>query len=135
MFKLLVILFTKENFADNHVHNVLRLFNGWANLSFTTNETWKVKPPKAYHFRKFGNIFKISKLHIMVAYCLFFLPKWKFFSTSKNLLKKQKLNFSRSGPFHMETRVCLKHFVSDFLFKFYFLDKFCNSKVFNRTLT
>ena len=91
MFKLLVIVFTKENFADNHVHNVLRLFDGWANLCFTANETWKVKPPKAYHFRKFGNIFKISKLHIMVAYCLFFLPKWKFFSTSKNLLKKTEI--------------------------------------------
>ena len=29
----------KENFEDNHVHNILRLFNGWANFPFTTSET------------------------------------------------------------------------------------------------
>ena len=39
MLKLLVILFTKENFADNHVHNVLRLFDGSVNFAFTANET------------------------------------------------------------------------------------------------
>ena len=33
--------------------------------------------------------------------------------TSKNLLKKRKLNFSRSALFHMENRVCVKYFVND----------------------
>ena len=36
-----------------------------------------------------------------------------FVSTSKNLLKKQKFNFSGSAQFHMKTRVCLKYFVND----------------------
>ena len=28
----------KEKFADNHVHNNLRIFDGWAILPFTTSE-------------------------------------------------------------------------------------------------
>ena len=28
----------KENFADNHGHNSLRLFNVWPNFPFTTSE-------------------------------------------------------------------------------------------------
>ena len=29
----------KENFADNQVQNILRIFDGWANFPFTTTET------------------------------------------------------------------------------------------------
>ena len=29
----------KENFSDNHVHNILRLFDGVANFPFITSET------------------------------------------------------------------------------------------------
>ena len=34
---------TKENFSDNHVHNILRLFDDWLNFSLTTNENKKQK--------------------------------------------------------------------------------------------
>ena len=27
----------KQNLADNHVHNILRLFYGWASFPFTTS--------------------------------------------------------------------------------------------------
>ena len=30
---------TKENFADNRGHNLLRLFDVWPNFFFTTNGT------------------------------------------------------------------------------------------------
>ena len=39
--------------------------------------------------------------------------------TSKNLLKKQKLNFSLGGLFHMKNRICPKVFVN-----YYFWDQF-----------
>ena len=29
----------KENFEHTHARNILRLFNGWTNFSFTTIET------------------------------------------------------------------------------------------------
>ena len=29
----------KENFADSHFHNILRLFDGFPNLALTTTET------------------------------------------------------------------------------------------------
>ena len=41
------------------------------------------------------------------------LPSESYVSVSKNLLKKQKLNFSRTTLFHMKARVCLKYFVND----------------------
>ena len=41
----------------------------------------------------------------------------KFVSTNKNLQQKQKFNFSRSALFHMKTRVYLKYFVNDCLWK------------------
>ena len=57
---------------------------------------------------------------------------------------KQKLDFSRSAPFHMKTRVCLKYFVHHCLWKhgfvsnllqarsnFYFYNNIGNSKAFN----
>ena len=49
-----------------------------------------------------------------------------FVSTSKNLLKKQKLNFSLSALCRIKTRVCLKYFVNDCSFQFlqrYFLQQ------------
>ena len=61
-----------------------------------------------------------------------------FVSFSTNLLKK--LNFFLSRLFHMKTRVCLKYFVNDCLwkqldpldlFKFNVFDSFHNSKVFD----
>ena len=36
---LKLLIETKENLTDNHVHNILRLFDGWANFPFTTSET------------------------------------------------------------------------------------------------
>ena len=30
---------TKNIFADNHVHNILRIFDDWASFSFTISET------------------------------------------------------------------------------------------------
>ena len=37
--------------------------------------------------------------------------------TSKKIFEKQKLNFSRSALFHMKTRLTLKCFVNDGLWK------------------
>ena len=37
--QLIKTLKVKENFADNHVHKILRIFEGWANFPFTTCET------------------------------------------------------------------------------------------------
>ena len=60
-------------------------------------------------------------------------------------LEKQKLNFSRIALFHMKTRVSLKHFVNDYLWKPFsnstrpfrpnFFDNFGNSKGFHTVLT
>ena len=33
---------SKRNFADNKVHNILRLSDGWANFPFTTSERKEV---------------------------------------------------------------------------------------------
>ena len=32
-------MIAKEKFANDHAHNILILFGGWANFSLTTNET------------------------------------------------------------------------------------------------
>ena len=53
------------------------------------------------NLRILRNMRKISQLHRIIV------------SISKNFLKKQKLNFSRSGLFHMKTRVCLKYSEND----------------------
>ena len=37
--KLVIKTKAKENSAENHAHNILRFFDGWANFSFTTGET------------------------------------------------------------------------------------------------
>ena len=46
--------------------------------------------------------------------------KWKFFSNSQIFFQKQKLNFSISALFLMETRVCLNYFVNGYLWKNFF---------------
>ena len=46
-----------------------------------------------------------------------FCQNGKFVNTSKKLVEKQKLNFSRSALFHMKTRDKLKYFVNDCLWK------------------
>ena len=43
-----------------------------------------------------------------------------FLDTSRKLLKKYKLKFSRTGLFPMKTRVCLINFVHDCLWKQFF---------------
>ena len=35
----------KEHFADNHVHNIFRLFDGWGNFLLTKSETKRAPPP------------------------------------------------------------------------------------------
>ena len=40
-------------------------------------------------------------------------PKTKILSILAKISQKQKLNFSRSVPFHMKARICLKYFEND----------------------
>ena len=53
----------------------------------------------------------------------YIMPMWRIFARIcyhvHNILtrKKLKLNFSRIALFHMKTRVCLKYFVNDCLWK------------------
>ena len=125
------------------------------------NETWLLvinryvrvpsgiaKRLKNYHISKLGNIRKLSKLHIMNALCLAFPPKWKFCQCYQKAPEKWKLNFSRNEPFQVKTKVCLKYFVNDCLWKqalasnsppdlikFDFFDSFWNSKAFDTVLS
>ena len=66
----------KENFADNHFHNKLRLFDILHNFPFTKSETITYKHsiyevlkelPNDLRLRKLGNIRKVSKPHRMIA--------------------------------------------------------------------
>ena len=49
--------------------------------------------------------------------------------------EKQKLNFSRSAPFHMKARVCLKYFGMIVSGNIFLLDNTCKSKAFDTILT
>ena len=72
----------KENFADNHFPNILRLVDALPNFPFTTRETigvyyletWYIRaastvvePLKTEYLRKLGNIKNVPKLHGMIA--------------------------------------------------------------------
>ena len=83
----------KQNFADNHVDDILRVFLWLSKFSF--HHKWKeewllvinwnikvttrsAKWLKTYDIMKLGNIRKISKLQRLISPCPFLLPKWKF---------------------------------------------------------
>ena len=72
----------KENFANNHFPNILRLVDVLPNFPFTTRETigdyyletWYIraasrvaKPLQTEDLRKLGNITNVPKLHGMIA--------------------------------------------------------------------
>ena len=71
---------------------------------------------KTYDPRKLGKTRKISKPHILLPNAQSSSRNKKIISTNKNLLKI-RLDFSRSALFHMKTRVYLKYFVNDCLWR------------------
>ena len=90
----------------NYVHNILRHFDRWANLLFTTMQVkrsviisnkYGIRVPsrvaerlKTYDLRKLGNIRKILRFHRIIAQCPVLVPKWSFFvNIRKKLLKKR----------------------------------------------
>ena len=73
--------------------------------------------PNTLKLRILGNIKKTFKFHKMIAYCPVFRPKWKFCYYLQKTLEKQKLNFFCSILFHMKTRISLRYFVNDCLWK------------------
>ena len=76
-----------------------------------------------------------------------FPVKMKTFFIPAKTLEKQKSNFSRSALFYMKTRVSLKHFENDCLWKAFcpylaldpsklnFVDNSDNCKAFHKVLT
>ena len=72
----------KENFSDNHFHNILRFFDVLPNFLSSTSEimrdcylqTWYMRfasqvaeRPKTYDIRKLESIRRVSKPHGMIA--------------------------------------------------------------------
>ena len=108
----------------NHVHNNLRLFDGWATSSFHQNwdEAWLLltnwyiqvasqvaQRPKTYDLRKLENFRESSKLHKIIAKCS---RNKNFVSTSKKLPKNRNWTFPVERYF-IKKPVCLKYFVKD----------------------
>ena len=92
-FLLTKILKAKENFPDNHCHNIQRLFDILPNFPFTTSETMcnyylytgyiqfasrVAKRFKTQDLKKLGDIRRVSKLHRIIPQSAVFLPKEKF---------------------------------------------------------
>ena len=60
---------------------------------------------------------KISKLHRILAQCSVFSQNNFFFQYQLKTPEKQKSSFARIAPFHMKSRVCLKYFVHNCIWK------------------
>ena len=63
---------------------------------------------------------KVSKLYSITAWCLAPCQGYVFVSSSKNVLKKWPLNFSRGALFYIKTRVSRQYFATDWLWKHFF---------------
>ena len=71
---------------------------------------------KTYDPRKLGKTRNISKPHLLLPNAQSSSQNRKIINANKNLLKI-RLDFSRSALFLMKTRVYLKHFVNDCLWR------------------
>ena len=108
----------------NHGHNILRLFDVWPNFPFTKHGIYELLNNLRLWIlviRKYQENLKASKNYSLK---LSLPPKMNFFSILAKKPWKIEIELSLSAQFHRKTRLCLKYFVHECLWKQFFANNF-----------